>query len=224
MRSPPGSRVAVVGLLAGNAIPLVGVLFYGWGVPALLLVYWLESAVVGVESIAKILRAEGTDDPDGLPSMRFNDRSVASFIGSSNRSIAGFFVQHYGIFWLVHGVFVLTVFRGFAPVLDGEWVSVVVPTVGLAAYHVVSYRLNFVGYREFERRGPVALMIDPYRRVLVLHLTIVLGAFAIGGVGAPVGVVVVMVLVKTALDLRGHWRTHESAAARPVDASTSGLD
>ncbi|MFC6954385.1 DUF6498-containing protein [Halorubellus litoreus] len=224
MRSSPGSRLAVVGLLAGNAIPLVGVAFFGWGVPALMLVYWLESAVVGVGSVAKILRAAGEDDPAELPEMSFNDRSVASFVGRSKRSVAGFFVQHYGVFWLVHGVFVLTVFRGFAPLVDGEWASVVIPTVGFVGYHALSYRLNFVGYGEFERSGPVTLMVEPYRRVLVLHLTIVLGAFAVGGVGAPVGAVAVMVLVKTVLDLRGHWRAHDRANRRSSSTTATGVE
>ena len=83
--------------------------------------------------------------------------------------------------------------------------------VGLLVHHVVSYRINSVGEREYERVGPVTLMVEPYRRVVVLHVTIVIGAFAIAMVGAPVGLLVVMVAVKTLLDLRGHWKEHERA-------------
>jgi hypothetical protein len=83
--------------------------------------------------------------------------------------------------------------------------------VGLLVHHVVSYRINYVGEREYERVGPVTLMVEPYRRVFVLHLTVVLGAFAV----APVGALAVMVLAKTALDLRGHRREHDRARRRP---------
>jgi len=210
MRTGSSSRLAIAALLAGNAVPLVGVLTLGWSAHSVLVVYWLESGAVGAISALKILRAEGPDDPDALPSMRFNDRSVASFVGSPNRRVARFFVSHYGGFWAVHGVFVL-VFAATFPLPFASPTDVALAAVGFVAYHAVSYHRNFVAGREFERNGPVTLMIEPYRRVLVLHVTIVFGFFAVGSVGAPVGALVVMVLAKTALDLRGHWREHDRA-------------
>jgi hypothetical protein len=217
MRRLSGSRLAVAALLAGNAVPLVGVLAFGWDAHSLLVVYWLESGVVGAISVLKVLRAEGADDPDALPTMRFNERSVASFVGTPNRRVARFFVSHYGGFWAVHGVFVL-VFAAAFPLPFASPVDVALATVGFVGYHAVSYHRNFVGGREFERNGPVTLMVEPYRRVLVLHVTIVFGFFAVGSIGAPVGALVVMVLAKTALDLRGHWREHDRAkAAVPVE-------
>lgn len=63
-------------------------------------------------------------------------------------------------------------------------------------------------------------MVEPYRRVVVLHVTIVLGAIGVAVVGAPVGALVVMVLAKTALDLRGHWREHDRAEQRMPPAPT----
>lgn len=214
-RTFSGSRVAGAGLVVANLVPLVGVLFYGWNAHTILVVYWLESGVVGVESIPKIRRADGEDDPEELPSMSFNDRSVKSFVGDPNSDIAGFFASHYGGFWLVHGVFVFV----FPLAVTSEAASLeVIPLAlfGLVVYHAVSYRLNYVEGREFERTGPVTQMIEPYRRVLVLHVTIVLGFFAIGTLGAPAFALAVMVLAKTVLDFWGHWREHERARNRPV--------
>jgi len=205
-----GLEASTGGLLAANAVPLVGVVLFGWNLHSLLVVYWLESGAVGAASVAKIRRAEGEDDPQELPRMSFNDRSVRSFVGRSNRAIAAFFVSHYGVFWVVHGVFVLVfgTFPGFG-LADPSVVAVA--AVGLLAYHAVSYRVNYLGDDEYEHNGPVTLMVEPYRRVVVLHVTIVIGAFAIAMVGAPVGLLVVMVAVKTLLDLRGHWKEHERA-------------
>lgn len=216
-----GPRQSAVGLIAANAVPLVGVISFGWNLHSLLVVYWLESAVVGVSAIAKIRRAQGEDTPAELPSMQFNDRSVKSFIGHSNRRIARFFISHYGMFWLIHGLFVLLFPFMFAGMEPAAPIVVGLAGVGLAAYHVISYRINYVGEREFERSGPVTLMVEPYRRVFVLHVTVVLGAFGIAWIGAPVGALVVMVLVKTLLDLRGHWKEHDRARRRePVSVST----
>ena len=209
--SRSGSRTATAGLVLANTVPLVGVLTLGWDLHSLLVVYWLESGVVGAASVAKICRAAGEDDPAELPSIRFDDRSVASFVGLSNRRIAGFFVSHYGVFWLVHGVFVLLFFVVLPGVEPGSPSVVGTASVGLVAYHAVSYRTNYVGEREYERNGPVTLMFEPYRRVFVLHATVVLGALAVVAVGAPAGALAVMVLVKTVLDLRGHWKEHVRA-------------
>ena len=212
--STSGPRMTAGTLIVANAVPLVGVLAFGWGLQSLLVVYWVESAVVGAISVAKILHAEGADDPDELPSVSFNDRSVRSFVGKSNRRLATFFLSHYGTFWLVHGLFV-GIFPAMFPGM--AWASprvVAAAAVSLVAYHVVSYRLNFVGQGEYEDTGPVTLMVEPYRRVLLLHVTIILGAFGVAALGSGVGALVVMVLLKTILDFRGHWKEHDRARQR----------
>ncbi len=218
----PSVRRSAAGLIVANLVPLAGVLFLGWDLHVLLVAYWIESGVVGVESVAKILRAEGEDDPDELPSIEFNDRSAESFVGRSNRAIAVFFAFHYGVFWVVHGVFVL-LFPGIFAGMDAAAPSVVaIAAASLAAYHAVSYRVNYLGEREYEGTGPVTLMVEPYRRVFVLHLTVLFGAFAVAAVGAPIGALVVMILVKTVLDLWGHWKEHERARDRVPDPATTG--
>ena len=73
-----GSSVgAVIALLFANAIPLLGVLFFGWNVWTILIVYWLENGIVGAFNIAKMWKAEG--DMDATAStMRLNGRPVDS--------------------------------------------------------------------------------------------------------------------------------------------------
>jgi hypothetical protein len=210
----PGSRLAAAGLLVANLVPLVGVAAFGWKLHSVLVVYWVESGVVGIESIAKVLRAEGNDDPSKLPSIEFNDKNVSSFVGKSKRAIATFFVFHYGMFWAVHGLFVfllppLYYHGGFA-----DFSTVALAGLALAAYHGISYQRNYVAGGEFECTGPVTQMVEPYKRVFVLHMTIVLGAFGVAMLGAPAGALIVMVLVKTGLDLFGHWREHDRARRR----------
>ena len=100
------------------------------------------------------------------------------------------------------------------PVVADGWVAARIRTrVGtsaatLVASHAVSFRRDYVGTREYARTTPKELMSEPYRRVVVLHRTVVLGAFAVASVDNPVGALAVMVVVKTALDLRGLRREH----------------
>ena len=63
-----------------------------------------------------MLRAEG-DDTTGAAQWRVNGRPASAMTRSS---LVPFFVMHYGIFWFVHGVFVLTLplFMGVTPGVD----------------------------------------------------------------------------------------------------------
>jgi hypothetical protein len=214
MRPPwAGPRAVVAGLVLANAVPLVGVVAVERDLHSLLVAYWLESGVVGAAFVARIRRAEGEDDPRELPSLSLNDRPVESFVGHPKRHVITFFVFHYGTFWVVHGVFVL-LFPGLFGMEPASPSVVALAGVGLVAHHVISYRVNYLGEREYERVGPVALMVEPYRRVVVLHVTVVLGAFAVAAIGAPVGALAVMVLAKTVLDVRGHRKEHDRARRR----------
>ena len=79
----------------------------------ILIVYWLENGIVGFFNVLKILRAEGPMDPTS--DWRMNGKPMA-VVGRG--AIAGFFVIHYGLFWFVHGIFVLTL-PLFAGIGDG---------------------------------------------------------------------------------------------------------
>ena len=78
----------------------------------------------------------------------------------------------------------------------------------LAISHGISFWFNYIGRGEYLRVTPIELMGAPYARVVVLHLTIIFGAFVSIALGSPVGALVVLVILKTALDLRLHAREH----------------
>ena len=48
-----GPKTAASGLVIADAVPLVGVVAFGWDLHSLLVVYWLESTVIGLETVAK---------------------------------------------------------------------------------------------------------------------------------------------------------------------------
>ena len=54
---------ALVALIVANLIPLVGVLFLGWSVWNILVIYWLENGIVGVFNVLKMSTAAGEDAP-----------------------------------------------------------------------------------------------------------------------------------------------------------------
>lgn len=51
---------AVISLLITNLAPLIGVMFYGWDVSQIILLYWFENVVVGIYNVAKMLFANAS--------------------------------------------------------------------------------------------------------------------------------------------------------------------
>ena len=158
--------------------------------------------------------------------------------GAGRAVMAVWFVIHYGLFWTVHGIFVFALpnflsFRspeciGFPPIQelppgfpldaticasspfgDVVWSNVALAAVALFLSHGASFFLNYLGKREYLTTSAMRQMFAPYGRVVVLHLTIIFGAFAIAIIGAPIGALVVLVVVKTLFDLGLHLRQHD---------------
>lgn len=224
------SRVAVALLVLTNLIPLVGVLALGWSLMLILALYWVENGIIGAINIVKILLAQGQGGPSVY--MQINGRPINS---ASRAGTAGFFCLHYGIFWAVHGIFVFT----FIPLMTGmvdtssgsanpfealpDLSLVVFGTLGLAVSHGVSFWTNYIGGREYLALSPATVAMQPYGRLVVLHVTIIIGAFVSIFLGTPLGSLLVLIVLKTALDLGLHLRQHQpavgsgsvSAASRP---------
>lgn len=225
------SAGAVASLVVANLVPLIGVLFFGWHLWTILALYWVENGIVGLYNIAKILLAEGSQTAEA-GSRGFRVIHNGQTVGPLTRTATAlFFVVHYGLFWLVHGIFVLVALPGFAEAtaatpavavlgsgeVDPSWPGiqarmdqVVVGAIGLAISHGVSFWLNFLGRGEYRRVSPLIQMGAPYGRLVVLHLAILVGAVVSTFIGTPLGALLVLVGLKLALDLRFHLREHAS--------------
>ena len=123
-----------------------------------------------------------------------------------NWGVARFFIKHYGLFWLAHGVVI-----GIFPLIATGMAFVpraMLPTMAVGVSHYVSYRQNYLRSGEWQTVPSGRRVNAPYGRVMVMHLTIIFGAFVVTIIDAPLGAVVVMIELKTALDIRGHLREH----------------
>jgi hypothetical protein len=233
------SRTSLALLLAFNLVPLVGVLAWGWNVATILVLYWLENGIVGVLNVPKILLADGAG-PSPV-------RMSAAFGAVSRVGVAAFFVLHYGIFWLVHGIFVfmLPLFAsagsldaepigpGFATGFPGELLpaapavgpdarAVLFGVIGLTIARGASFVMNYLGRHEYRTVSPQQQAFAPYPRLITLHLTIIFGAFVSLMIGSPVGAIVVLVLIKTIGDLVFHVREHAAAAGMAPPLGVGG--
>ena len=216
------ATLSVVTLVAANALPVLGVLALGWSVFPIVLLYWLENAVVGVFTVLKMLLA----GPDDTPQLTSQSTSKAFLIP--------FFMFHFGMFTTVHGVFVFTLFGAQAGFKDSfptpgvVFEAIRATGVGFAAAalfvsHGVSFFKNYLWEGESERASLALLMMQPYGRVVVLHVTILGGGFLVQALGSPLPALLLLVVLKTALDVRAHLAERRRFAPLPPDPARTIL-
>ena len=210
--------IAALFLIAVNTIPLFGVLFFGWSLFSIMFLYWLENGIIGFFNVFKIALARAS----GPSRFTVNGHSVSP----SNKEIRSvFFMLHYGLFWTVHGIFVFVFFGLNSP--SGLFSGVGLRGVAIAAAalflsHGVSFFVNFLGKEEYLTVSPDQQMTEPYSRVVVLHVTILAGGALADSLGAPLAALVLLVLLKTAIDLLAHLREHRKAEMRSNPAAPAG--
>jgi hypothetical protein len=213
-------QVSLLALVLVNLLPLLGVLFFNWDVAALVVLYWSENLVLGFYTVLKML--------------------VKSPLGGLGKSL--FFLIHYGGFCAVHGVFImaLLVDGNVDPMPGDPWpLFLVFPQllinvvrqvldyappqwlfafVALVISHGISFVMNFLLADERDALTLRDLMGAPYGRIVVLHVAIILGGFAVMALGEPVALLVVLVLLKLGLDIKLHLREHGATRRRARQA------
>jgi hypothetical protein len=208
----PALPISAVLLLGANAVPLLGVLFLGWDLFSIMILYWAENGIIGLLNIPKILLASGEitspDTPAGTSS--HTSTTLPATVNTADKLLMiPFFVLHYGLFWAVHGVFV---FALFGPA-RGPTVTVALCALILFASHAASFLVNCIGHHEYLKTSPSQQMSQPYSRILVLHFTILGRGFLTLLLGAPAAALAVLVAIKTITDLRAHAREYARASA-----------
>ncbi len=191
----PLSSESAIALVVANAVPLVGVLFLGWSLGEIMVLYWIESGIIAFYTAIKMAIAGKFAAIVAVP----------FFIGHFGGFMAGHFLLIYGLFlretsvgWTPGAVDALRAI--FVPL----WVSI----AALFISHGISFYANFIGEREYEDATVSGLMTAPYNRIIVMHLTLMFGGWIILLTGMPTGALVLLLLLKTAADLHAHRHEH----------------
>jgi hypothetical protein len=222
-RDTPWHRMpSVLALLAAHLVPLAGVLFAHWPIYPLMLMFWAENVIVGLYTVPKIILA-CADPPELGPGERPDKFSETL----TPTTYPLFFVCHYGTFALVH---FLVLYGIFGTPDVGKEMQHVAPdrllatmfeqlsrsglllgVIALAASHGVSFWTNYVQPQRYLDVSKKEAMMAPYGRVILLHLVLIGGAFAIQRIGPGPLPLVVLILVKTGMDLVAHLKEHRDA-------------
>jgi len=172
-------------ILAVDLFPVWAVMTLGWGAAPLVFLYWLENLIVGAVALARMIASSMKESPVGLIAMGF---------------VGPFFIFHYGMFCFVHGVFV-SVFAQmssetgnvgdfpspFSLIEQALLSGANMPTFILAiiALQVFLFFQDFIGRGQYRETTIEKEMTAPYGRIVVLHIGIFAGAFAMAAIGEP---------------------------------------
>lgn len=189
-------------LIAINLLPIAGAFQFGWNLYALLLLYWAENALIGLYTIAKIVTA-----------------SKQSALGKSRSYQIIFFITHYSTFWVLHGVVLVSVFQMAGARFHGVALLFFAAIILYAVQHGVSYRVNWMGAREFEGMSPTETMVLPYFRVQGVLLLTLIGGIAVSQIGEAPVALATLASLKLVVDAASHVYIHRVLAARAASAA-----
>jgi hypothetical protein len=229
-------------LVASDLFPLAGIWFWHWDTFLLLMLYWMDTAIIAFWTIARI----AATSRDGL-----NDLRITSGGKSINSpwAVSAFFVAHCGVFMAVHFLFLWVMFSGaWARGIHGpaDFVRQIIvesrlwlPLAGLMLSRAVSFLFHVVRPELFERieralfpRHPVRIHVPAgsvgseiamlYVRVVIMQLAIIVGGFLaiLLGSMAPF---VILILLKTAVDAALHLAVDLREQSGPRAAAPSAI-
>ncbi len=213
------ANMPLLALVIANMAPIYGVVVFGWDAFYIVLLYWAENLIIGFFNILKMAFA----------------RVECPIFHLGKLFMIPFFIIHYGGFSAIHGIFIFLIFGKseggralelgrhawpcfliFVQLLIGIiwhcWTTVpndMKYAMGaLFLSHGVSFVRNYLIAGEYKTSRPKNLMGQPYSRVVVMHLAIIAGGFLSFSIGSPAGVLIVLIVLKTIIDIKLHLREH----------------
>lgn len=215
--------LSIIALIGVNLIPLVGVILLGWDAAMIILLYWTENVVVGTFNVLKMATVKG-DSPSGHFGKLF---------------AIPFFCVHFGGFCAVHGIFLLFFLKigdmnAVFPSGDvwlGPFVFIQLfinvvrmlwdhhpsgmgwVVLALFVSHGISFVQNFIYKKEYYDLKIGQVMGLPYKRIALLHLTIIAGGVPIMMLGSPVPLLCILILLKIVMDVSMHLKERKISAA-----------
>ena len=188
-------------LIAANIVPLIGVLFWDWRVFDVMFLFWVENVLIGFFNVLK------------MSAWTIRSRIYPAVL------LIAFFVVHYGGFAFGHFIFVVALFGDVQPGDKAGWAFFMtrpefhtwgfyLAVLGLFTSHLFSFCVNFLRRGEIKRTNAFDLMSAPYGRVMILHVTLLLGGAAAQILKQPVWAMLLLIGMKIVFDLRAHRKSH----------------
>jgi len=196
---------SVVPLLLSNLLTMVWALIEEWHALDVMLVYWVQSVVIGYFNYHRILDLKEFSTANFTINNKQPDSTPAT-----QKRVALFFALHYGGF---HAVYLAFILGGSIGTITLSSFGVIVCIVAFVFNHHYSYQYN--KERDSQRVPNIGtIMFFPYARILPMHLTIALASSIGGNTGSRL---MVFLVIKTVADIIMHMVEHADARQKNRD-------
>jgi len=205
---------SIVGLVAGNVLLAASVFLGDLGLAEVVWAFWAHSVVIGGYHYVRMMKLQDFS----TEGMTFNDRPVPE-TPAGRRNSANFFLMHYGIF---HAAYLGFLFEWGAPGPE-TWPWLTGGGLGFLAGEHAAYRRH-VRTDATWRPNLGTMMMQPYLRIVPMHLTILGGRVASALIFLPLKLAadVGSYLVDEHMDAE-RARSQKEAAAQGPSGRSAGL-
>ena len=190
-------------LILVNGVPLYGVWFENWDARMVFLVYCLETIIIGIINVLKMAAVTILVKPTDY----WNNNGVSN--KASGWFFILFFILHYGIFVFVQTQLFFSVsglikghslFSGYAqiPALLGNEGKLLLAI--FITYYTLQTLFSFFQSGEYKTISMARLMFQPYTRIIVQQLAVILGSIFLG-FGAGKIFILIFALIKIGIEV-----------------------
>lgn len=198
-----------IALIIANMMPLFGVIFFGWTLYSVMMLYWVENVIVALMVVSRVLPWIGKKYGHSIPLMA----SCLFFFA---------FVVFVQLVFIVNifsdlpagSMFTMDMFSDM--MVSG---GVGVAALGLFFSHFLSYIVNYIIGREYIPRTyrkafvpPRYWIVSPFSRSLPIIFVVMIAGVLAEVAGLGLFGIVPLILLKTYLDLYLHCRHHLNVA------------
>ncbi len=186
-------KLPLAALVVFNLLTLAIALYMGWDPAMILFLYWAENVVVAIWQIPRFFLAE-------------NDRPNDGYKPLNRLFICLFFLVHYGIFTFVHGSLVFELFldqdlnRENLLALVSDTPGITLALAGLFLSHGVQF-FSDLGRKTATQTKLSAVMMQPYQRVVILHLVVLLSGLALTFLPGTAISIILLAAIKISMDV-----------------------
>lgn len=194
--------VHLVTMLSVIAIPAAGWFIGQWSGGTTLAVYWFENVAMSTFIVAQIRIHQRWNPRRG----HFRYRAPSANRASSPMSFAKSFAVTSLTFSAAHGVFLGAMLflldrNGESALASVDWRSVAFGCLSVFCFLAVDFVVDLLTLRQRTFAEMEQTANRAFQRVVVVHLTLILGLFGVAVTGAPAAFFGVFVALKTLLAL-----------------------
>lgn len=189
-------------VLAAIAVPLVGWFVGGWSGATTLVVYWAETLAICVFAWARVRAHQRLAPRRG----HYRYQAPSSSKGGKPSPFAPGFLLTAGLFSFAHGVFMAAIIfllyrNGFRDVAEIDWRSVGLGCLSVVGFLLLDFLVDLPTLREWTFRDVELVANRGLSRVVVIHLTLILGLAGVAVTDAPDTLFGVFVVLKALTSL-----------------------